>query len=151
MAGAVAGAVIGAAQWVVLRRRIPLSALWAPGTAGGMAAGMALGSLLLGDDTATQPLLLRGLIVGATIGVAQATLLRGVLPAPTTWAAVVALGWPLGWAVSATMGLDLVPKWAVFGAYGALAFQLVTGLTLSCLLHRPVRVLVPAQARAANV
>ena len=31
IAGAVAGAAIGAAQWLVLRRRLPLSALWVPG------------------------------------------------------------------------------------------------------------------------
>ena len=62
IAGAVAGGVIGAAQWLVLRRRIPLSALWVAVTAGGMAVGMALGQVLLGDNTTMQPLLLRGLV-----------------------------------------------------------------------------------------
>jgi hypothetical protein len=38
---------------------------------------------------------------------AQATLLRRVLPIPTIWAAVMTLGWPLAWAVSAAIGLDL--------------------------------------------
>src|SRR5690349_5523998 len=62
IAGAVAGGAIGAAQWMVLRWRLPLSALWVPATAGGMALGMALGHVLLGDDTALRPLLLRGLV-----------------------------------------------------------------------------------------
>jgi hypothetical protein len=88
-----------------------------------MAAGMALGQVLLGDSTTMQPLLLRGLVVGAAIGAAQAGLLRGILPTPTMWAAVVTLGWPLAWAVSAAIGLDLTRNWAVFGASGALLFQ----------------------------
>src|SRR5215203_6111828 len=74
IAGAVAGGVIGAAQWLVLRRRLPLSALWIPVTAASMALGLALGHLVLGDATTMLPLLLRGLIVGAAIGAAQAFL-----------------------------------------------------------------------------
>src|SRR5437588_5537535 len=100
IAGGVAAGVIGAAQWLVLRRRLPLSALWVPATAAGMALGMALGQVLLGHDTTMQLLLVRGLVVGAAIGAAQAALLRGVLPIPTIWAAVVMLSWPLAWAVS---------------------------------------------------
>src|SRR6266542_2185963 len=149
IAGAIAGGVIGAAQWLVLRRRLPLSALWAPATAAGMALGMALGEVLLGHNTTMQPLLLRGLVVGAAIGAAQATMLRSVLPIPTTWAAVVTLGWPLAWAVSAAIGIDLTWNWAVFGSSGALIFQLATGLILAYLLRRNAPVLVPAPAVAS--
>ena len=143
IAGAVAGGVIGAAQWLVLRRRLPLSPLWAPATAGAMAIGMALAHALLGDDTNPLPLLLRGLVTGAAIGAAQAILLRGVLRTPVLWAAVVTLGRPLGWAVSAATGLDLAPTWSVFGATGSLAFQLATGPTLAYLLRRPALALAP--------
>jgi hypothetical protein len=136
IAGAVAGGLIGAAQWLVLRLRLPLSALWVPATAGGMAVGMALGQVFLGDDTTMQLLLLRGLVVGAAIGAAQAVVLRGVLPTPPVWAAVVTLGWPLAWAVSATIGIDLTRNWAVFGSSGALVFQLAAGLALGYLLRR---------------
>jgi hypothetical protein len=147
IAGAVAGAAIGGAQWLVLRRRLPLSALWVPATAAGMALGMALGQILLGDSTAQLPLLLRGLIVGGVIGAAQAVLLRGFLPSPMLWGVVVTLGWPLAWAVSAAIGIDLSRNWAVFGSSGALAFQLATGLTLAYLLRRSA--LAPASAPAA--
>jgi hypothetical protein len=150
VAGAVAGGVLGAAQWVVLRRRLPLSPRWVLATAGAMAVGMALGHALLGDDTAPLPLLLRGLVTGAAIGGAQAALLWGILRAPAIWAAVVTLGWPLGWAVSAAIGLDLALKWAVFGASGALAFQLATGLTLASLLRRPARALPLGPVRGAG-
>jgi hypothetical protein len=110
-----------------------------------MALGMALGSLLLGDDTAPLPLLLRGLVAGAAVGIAQATLLRRVLPSSAIWAAAVAGGWALAWAVSAeVVGIDLGQKWAVFGSSGALAFQLATGLTLAYLLWQPARAHAPA-------
>jgi hypothetical protein len=151
LAGAAAGGVIGGAQWLVLRRRLPLSALWVPATAGGMAVGLALGQALLGDATTALPLLGRGLVVGAAIGAAQAALLRGVLPTPAIWAAAVALGWPLGWAVTAAFGIDLAAKWAVFGASGALTFQLATGLTLAYLLRRNAPALAPAPAEAPVV
>jgi hypothetical protein len=150
IAGAVAGGVIGAAQWLVLRRRIPLSALWVAATAGGMAVGMALGQVLLGDSTTMQPLLLSGLVVGAAVGAAQVGLLRGILPTPTMWAVVVTLGWPLAWAVSAAIGLDLTRNWAVFGSSGALFFQLATGLALAYLLRRNAAALASAPAVAST-
>jgi hypothetical protein len=148
--GAVAGGVIGAAQWLVLRRRLPLSVLWIPVTAGAMALGLALAHLVLGDGTTTLPLLLRGLIVGAAIGAAQAALLRGVVRTPTIWAAIVPVGWALAWPISAGIGLDLTLKWAVFGASGALAFQLATGLILAHMLRRNAPALAPAIAGAST-
>jgi hypothetical protein len=142
---------MGAAQWLVLRRRIAVSVLWVPASAGAMALGLALGHILQGDATSMLPLLLRALVVGGAIGIAQAFLLRHVLPTPTLWAVVVTLGWAIAWAVSANIGLDLALKWAVFGASGALAFQLVTGLTLANLLRRSAPALAPAPAVAPTV
>ena len=147
LGGAVTGAAIGAAQWLVLRRRLPLSGLWVAATAAGMAVGMILGQLVLGDDTAAMPLLLRGLLTGAAIGIPQAVLLRGVLPTPVIWAAVVTLGWAVAWSVTAAFGIDLARKWAVFGTSGALVFQLATGLTLAFLLAQAARTRAPAHQR----
>ena len=76
---------------------------------------------------------------GAAIGVPQAILLRGVLPTPVIWAAVVTVGWAVAWAVTAAFGIDLARKWAVFGSSGALVFQLATGLTLAYLLGQAAR------------
>jgi hypothetical protein len=108
---------------------------------------LTVAQLLLGDDTTMQPLLLRGLVVGAAIGAAQAALLRGIVPTPTIWAAIVTVGWPLGWAVTAAFGINLAEKWAVFGTFGALTFQLATGLTLAYLLRQSVRPPVPVHER----
>jgi hypothetical protein len=131
LAGAVAGAVLGAAQWLLLRQRLPVPAWWVAATGGGMAVGMALGAALLGDETAGAPLLLRGLVTGAAIGVAQTALGRRAAPGAPVWGLAVAVGWPLGWAITRAVGVDLEWKWAVFGSSGALAFQLLTGLALA--------------------
>lgn len=136
LGGAATGAVIGAAQWLVLRRRLPLSPLWVAATAAGMAGGLALSVGLLGTATADATLALRGLLTGAAIGLAQYPLLRPLTPRAPLWPAVVALGWAVGWLVTRAFGVDLAPNFTVFGATGALTFQLLTGLALAWMLGR---------------
>ncbi len=75
--GAATGAVVGLAQWLVLRRRLSLTPWWIAATAAGMGAGLALGIALQGTDIAGITLPLRGLVTGAGIGIAQFALLRG--------------------------------------------------------------------------
>lgn len=133
--GAATGAVIGAVQWLVLRRRLPLTLGWIVATAAGMAVGLALGVALLGADTAGLALPLRGLITGASIGVAQALLLRGAGARAPAWALVVALAWALGWLITRAIGVDLALGWSVFGSSGAVTFQLLTGLALAWMLR----------------
>ncbi len=135
LGGAATGAVIGAAQWLVLRRRLPLSPWWVGATAAGMAGGLALGVGLLGIDTSGAALPLRGLLTGAAIGLAQSLVLRRATPRAGLWAPTVALGWALGWAVTRAAGVDLAPHFTVFGSTGAWAFQLLTGLALAWMLR----------------
>jgi hypothetical protein len=135
LGGAATGAVVGLAQWLVLRRRLPLSPWWVALTAGGMSAGLALGVGLLGIDTAGAVLPLRGLITGVAIGLAQYLALRGLTPRAPAWALVVALGWAVGWLVTRAAGIDLSPNFTVFGATGAWSFQLLTGLALAWILR----------------
>lgn len=140
--GAATGAVIGLTQWLVLRRHLALTPWWIAATAAGMGAGLALGITLLGIDTAGNTLPLRGLVTGAGIGIAQFVLLRGSSTRAWVWALVVAGGWAIGWLVTRAAGIDLGQHWSVFGASGALTFQLLTGLALTWLL--------PQAARARN-
>jgi hypothetical protein len=135
-AGALTGAVLGAAQWLALRRRLPLSPWWSAATALGMGAGLLLSIALVGTSTEGIALLLRGLITGMSIGVAQFMLLRGVSGRAPAWALIVALGWALGWMITRAIGVDLTQQWTVFGSSGAIMFQLLTGLTLSWVLRR---------------
>lgn len=62
LGGLATGAVLGLAQWLVLRRRLALTPWWIAATATGMGAGLALGIALLGTDTAGIALPLRSLV-----------------------------------------------------------------------------------------
>jgi hypothetical protein len=139
--GAATGAVIGLAQWLVLRRRLALTPWWIAATAAGMGAGLGLGIALLGTDTAGSTLPLRGLVTGAGIGLAQFALLRGSTARAFVWPLVVACGWSIGWLVTRAAGIDLAADWPVFGASGALTFQLLTGLALAWLLPQATQAL----------
>ena len=133
IAGAIAGAVLGLIQWLVLKSRLPLLPIWwVAATSAGMAIGLAISTALLGSETAGSELLLRAAITGLFVGAGQFIVFQQVLPLPQSiiWIGVVALGWTLGWFVTRSVGIDLSPKWAVFGASGALIFQVLTGLAL---------------------
>ncbi|MCX6023416.1 MAG: hypothetical protein NTZ05_17140 [Chloroflexi bacterium] len=133
--GALTGAVVGAAQWLALRRRIPLSPAWIAATSLGMAGGLALGQLLLGSDTATPALLTRALLTGAAIGGVQTALLWNGGVRQPLWGPFIALCWAVGWTITQAVGVDLTLKWTVFGSSGAVTFQLLTGLGLAWMLR----------------
>ena len=138
LAGAIAGATLGLVQWLVLRSRLPLLSIWwAVAMSVGMAIGLAISTVLLGSETGGNELLWRGAITGLWIGIAQWIILRQVLPLPQSviWIGVVAVGWAVAWFVTRAAGIDLSPKWSVFGVSGALTFQLLTGLALYFLLR----------------
>jgi hypothetical protein len=126
--------VIGLAQWLVLRQRLPIQAWWGVITAAGMALGLAIAVALFGIDTTGNALPLRGLVTGAGIGLAQYMLLRTYTRRAAVWPVVVALGWALGWLVTRAVGVDLGPNFTVFGAAGAITFQVVSGLVLAWIL-----------------
>src|SRR5687767_1628617 len=140
IAGAIAGTALGLIQWLILKSRLPLlSSWWVVATSVGMSVGLAVGTALLGSETAGSELLWRGAITGLCIGVAQWIILRQVLPLPQSviWMGVLSIGWALGWFVTRSAGIDLSLNWSVFGISGALVFQLLTGLALYFLLRSP--------------
>lgn len=134
--GAATGAVIGAAQWLALRSRLGLSPWWIVVTGAGVAAGLSLGIALFGIETAGNVLLWRGAVTGLAIGVAQTPLLGRRLPQAAVWLPTVALAWPIGWAVTRAVGVDLAPNFTVFGSTGAWAFQFLTGLALAWMVRQ---------------
>lgn len=148
LAGAATGAVIGAVQWLALRPRLALTPWWIAVTAAGMGAGLALGTALLGVETAGVALPLRGVLTGAAIGGAQWALLRRATFGAAIWPLVVALGWGVGWAVTRAAGVDLTPQWSVFGSTGAWVFQLVTGLALAWMLRGHAVAVAPSEPAA---
>jgi hypothetical protein len=143
LGGALAGAVIGAAQWLALRRYLRVGPEWILATALGLAIGDALGALLTGAGTGIGALLITGLATGVAVGFLQGGLfLRGRLltaGAAGMWVPVVAIAWPLGWAVTWAIGIDVERSYYVFGASGALVFAAVTGLAMLLMLRGRTR------------
>jgi hypothetical protein len=140
LGGALAGAVIGAAQYLVLRRYLRVGPEWILATALGVAIGDSLGALLTGAGTGIGALLITGLVTGVAVGLLQWGLfLRGRLLAAGMWVPVVAIAWPLGWAVTWAAGIDVERGYYVFGASGALVFAAVTGLAMLLMLRRRTR------------
>jgi hypothetical protein len=139
LGGALAGAVIGAAQWLVLRRYLRVGPEWILATALGVAIGDGVGALLTGAGTGIGALLITGLVTGGAVGLLQWVLLRGRLLAAGLWVPVVAIAWPVGWAVTWAFGIDVERGYYVFGASGALVFAAVTGLAMLLMLRGRTR------------
>jgi hypothetical protein len=132
--GLLAGAVIGAGQWLALRSR-GIGRRWVVYTGAAMAAGTALAAAVTGAGTELGDLVLTGLVAGAAVGAAQSTLLARAGLASGTWTAVTAASWPLGWlATWAVVGLNADLGFYVFGASGALVVTFLTGLALRRML-----------------
>lgn len=128
-----AGIVIGAAQWAALRT--VLHPGWIIATALGMGAGVGAGVAIFGSATTVEAIVQRALVTGLLLAVAQWIVLRNrknaVLWIPTVWVSYV-----VGWLVTTVVIQQNVQQgFTVFGASGALTFQVLTGLVLAWLLR----------------
>jgi hypothetical protein len=129
LGGLVAGAVIGAGQWLVARRLLD-PRTWIPATAVAMSIGLAVGAWVVGYGTSLGELALMGAITGIPLGAAQAYLLRDRVANAWVWAAAMPLLWALGWTVTTAGGIEVDRQFAVFGAYGAITFMALSGVLL---------------------
>jgi hypothetical protein len=134
--GLIAGAVIGAAQWFVLRRLVPW--LWIAATSVGMAAGLAVGAALVDYGVGRGDLMLMGALTGVGVGGLQALVLaRQQISGAAWWAAANPPAWALAWLVSSyVLSSNVDEQFTNFGASGALLFALLTGLVLELLFRR---------------
>jgi hypothetical protein len=140
--GLIAGAVIGAAQWLALRRLVPW--IWIAATSVGMAAGLTIGAALVDYGISRGDLLLMGAVTGLGVGGLQALVLaREGISGAAWWAAANPPAWALAWLVSSyVLSSNVDEQFTNFGASGALLFALLTGLLLAFLFRR-----MEAQAR----
>ena len=138
--GAIAGAVIGAGQWLTLRGRLPRSEWWIPATAIGQAVGLAAGATLVGYGTGLQDLAIQGAITGLGVGILQALVLRQHLATWFWWAIATPPLWALGWIVTTVAGVGVGQNFTNFGATGAIVVTILSGLLLVQLLRAPGRV-----------
>jgi hypothetical protein len=134
--GLIAGAVIGAAQWLAVRRLVP--APWIAATSVGMAAGLAAGAALVDYGTGRGDLVVMGAATGALVGGLQAlVLLRQRIPGAVWWAVANPPVWALAWVVTSyVIRKNVEEQFTNFGASGTLLFALVTGLLLAALFRR---------------
>jgi hypothetical protein len=148
--GLIAGAVIGAAGWFVLRKRV--SWLWIPATMVGMAVGLAAGAALVDYGIGRGDLLLMGAVTGLGVGVLQALVLtRHGIAGAFWWAVVNPLAWALGWLVTSyVITTNVEEHFAVFGASGAIVFGVLTWLLLAVLFRGTTPKVEVRQAAAAR-
>jgi len=136
LAGALAGSVIGATQFLALRGRLRVGPGWVLATALGLAVGDAVSAALTGVGTSIGALIFTGVVAGASVGIAQWVLLRRHAAAAFPWPLVVAVAWPIGWTVTWAVGIDVERGYAVFGSSGALVFSAITGAAMLLLTRR---------------
>jgi hypothetical protein len=147
-----AGGVLGAAQWIELRHRLPSAGRWLFSTAAGLGLGLAggvvtlevAGQLLLGHPLRLLQLapadrafsfLLLGLISGGCLGLGQWLLLRRS-SLPRTWPLLSAAGLGLGFPAGSLCADLLVADFASAAGVGILV--LVSGLVLGSFTARPL-------------
>jgi hypothetical protein len=138
VAGLIAGAIIGAAEWFALRRWV--SWLWIPATSTGMAVGLTAGAALVDYGVGRDDLALMGAVTGLGVGVLQAMVLvlaGHQISAASLWAVANPPAWALGWFVTSyVISANIDERFPNFGASGALVFGLLTWLLLAALFRR---------------
>ena len=137
LAGAVAGLVLGAAQWLVLRR-VGIDTRWILATAGGLAVGLGLAFAIFGYGDSVGDLAVVGAVAGLGIGIAQWPLLHGRVDASFAWIPATSAAWALGWAVTTAIGVDPDDRWATYGLSGATVTTVIMGVVLWSLRKRAV-------------
>jgi hypothetical protein len=140
LAGLIAGAVIGLAQWLMLRQVRPIGPVWIAATAAGLGLGVALVQALVGNGMGAAEVALRGLICGIVIATLQWLVLREAFSIAWVWAVVVAISWPLAWTITLAVGVDMSQGWVVFGASGAIVFAIITAVALGAMTRLSVQI-----------
>jgi hypothetical protein len=133
--GLIAGAIIGAAEWFVLRRWV--SWLWIPATSVGMAVGLAAGAALVDYGIDRADVVLIGAVTGLGVGVLQTLVLaRHQIPDAWWWAVANPPAWALGWLVTSyVISTNVKEQFTNFGAGGAIVYGLLTWLVLAVLFR----------------
>jgi len=133
--GLIAGAILGAAEWFVLRRWV--SWLWIPATSVGMAVGLAAGAALVDYGTDRADVVLIGAVTGLGVGVLQTLVLaRHQIPDAWWWAVANPPAWALGWLVTSyVISTNVKEQFTNFGAGGAIVYGLLTWLVLAVLFR----------------
>lgn len=147
-----AGAILGAVQWIELRRHLDLAGRWLLSTALGLGTGLAVGVVaievvgqtLLGHPMRLMQLapagraltfLILGVISGLCLGLAQRLLLRKSPRLPRNWPLLSACGLGAGFPAGSLLADTLLTGIAT--PAGFIALVVVSGLVLGSFTARP--------------
>jgi hypothetical protein len=133
--GALTGAGVGFAQWLMLRRNLRVGPEWIAATSVGLAVGLAIGAIVVGYETTTSQLAIMGAIQGAFVGIAQGMVLRHKFSLWHLWMVAMPLFFSIGWVVTDVV-IDSGQQFTVFGASGAVVFAILSGLLLMAGIRR---------------
>ena len=131
--GAVAGAVLGLAQWVALGRHVS-AVRWIGATAAGLGVSFVIVQMLGATSSAAAPLI--GAVTGLGVGLAQAVLRSDRIPQAFVWIPTMGIAWSIGWVVTASIGVQAEAGWPVVGVSGALVAQALSGAVLVMMSRR---------------
>jgi hypothetical protein len=134
LGGLIAGAIIGAAQWLALRSLNP--GQWLVATSVGMAAGLAAGAALVDYGIGRGDLALMGAVTGLAVGGLQACLLARRGSGALWWFVINPPAWAVAWLITTfVITRNVKEQFTNFGASGALVFALLTWLVLTYLFR----------------
>jgi hypothetical protein len=135
--GAVTGIILGAVQWLALRRKGLSWPNWVAATGGGFAVGLSLGAAVVDFRTNPASLATQGAICGLSVGAAQAVVLFRHLRSRTFyWPPLLTCLWALGWTITAAAGIDVEAQYTVFGSSGAIVVTAITSIVVLTLADR---------------
>ncbi|NOK61245.1 MAG: hypothetical protein GFH27_549305n14 [Chloroflexi bacterium AL-W] len=129
--GLAAGAVIGAGHWIASRQTKLLDWSWIIAMSLGLGIGNAVSMALFGAATDATSITIRAVVTGGTLGILQWIALRRHFPQMIWWIVCMTVLYPIAWIITRfVIGESVNDGFIVFGAAGALVFQLITGLVL---------------------
>jgi hypothetical protein len=91
---------------------------------------LTIGAAVVGYETNMSSLSVMGAISGAAVGLVQGPLLRTKFSLWLVWMIAMPVMWTIGWLVTDAGGIRVSNQFTVFGAYGSIAFGIMSGLLL---------------------
>jgi hypothetical protein len=131
--GLLTGAGLGAVQWFVAKDAFGDGRVWIAVSALGYGVGLMVGAAAVGYATDLGSLAAMGAISGLVLGAAQGLALaeQDRRRLAVAWGAAMPVLLAVGWSVTTLGGIDVDQQFTVFGAFGAIAFMLLSGLLLA--------------------
>jgi len=130
---ALAGAVLGLAQWLALGRHGSV-ARWVGATAIGLGLSFVIVQALGATSSAAAPVI--GAVTGLGVGLAQSLLRSDRIPSAAVWIPAMGIAWSIAWVVTTSIGVQAEAGWPVVGVSGALVAQALTGAVLLAVTRR---------------